>query len=1074
MDFLADLHIHSRFSRATSRQLNPHTLAAWATIKGLRVLGTGDFTHPGWRQELRGALTRDETSGLYRLKDDVDATLALPGISRTADAPAPLFLLQAEISSIYKRHGKVRKVHNLVYMPDMDSAERLSRRLESVGNLAADGRPILGLDSRNLLEMVLEADPRGVVIPAHAWTPWFAVFGSKSGFDGMDACFGDLTPHIFALETGLSSDPAMNRLWSRLDRYTLISNSDAHSGPNLGREANLFVGEPSYDGIFTALRREDGPCAYAGTVEFFPEEGKYHLDGHRACGVVLEPREAMALHNVCPVCGKPLTIGVLHRVLELADRREPPRIAEEPGFTSLTPLPELLGELLGTGAQSRKVAEQYARLVETFGPELDILRRVPEDALRRRWEGLGEGIARMRRGQVILQGGYDGEYGTVRVFTPEEAADLRGGKSRTVLPGVTGTARIGKKNARAATGHNPLTQPETRVQDHAAPPADGASPAPNADKDSAPPHPEDRSAEQGRALAAGPGPVLVMAGPGTGKTHTLMGRIAHLRAGGVEARHMRVITFTRRAAEELRRRLEALCGPGELPPCDTLHAMAWAHLRAMTAPPPALLPEETAFRLFQQSNAALAAPEARAAWTALARARERMDIPDEALRRALDNYAAAKAARRAADYTDLLELWLKSFSPGEAGGGAPHDQHIQHVLVDEAQDLSPLQWATIFSLASADGQGFFGIGDPDQAIYGFRGAQPQVREFLARRWPDLETYSLTDSWRSASGILTCAAQTLGAHSQCGPLRARRNLTARLRLFEAPGAEAEARWVAERVETLLGGASHTMADAAGIEEVLAPGDIAVLVRVRAQMRLLRQAMEQRGIPCALPEQEGCWHEPRVALVLDMAARFLTGLEPSAEDRLVAPPALWNAGLPALRRRLDGAEGFDALFWASSAWKDVEKLWAEEGAWSGLLARVALSRDEEMARRRAERVQVMTLHAAKGLEFRAVFLPGLEEGLLPLDKTMREEQPSAPFAASPDAAVGLDEERRLLYVGITRASEMLFCSYALRRSRHGKNLQTRPSRFVDALRPHCRFTALQGRAHKVARQISLLED
>ena len=307
--FRADLHVHSRFSRATSGRLNIRNLAAWSMIKGLSVMSTGDFTHPAWRDELRRDLAYDDNSGLYRVREKTPLETEIPGFSRPDGVSEPQFLIQAEISSIYKKGGSVRKVHNVVIMPSLESADKLSNKLAAIGNITSDGRPILGLDCEHLLEMVLETDERGVLIPAHIWTPWFSLFGSKSGFDALEDCFGSLSPHIFALETGLSSDPDMNRLWSALDRYVLVSNSDAHSGENLGREANLFEGTPSYDGIFDALRRaargeEGSGCTYRGTVEFFPEEGKYHLDGHRACNVVLEPEESMKIGNICPVCGK--------------------------------------------------------------------------------------------------------------------------------------------------------------------------------------------------------------------------------------------------------------------------------------------------------------------------------------------------------------------------------------------------------------------------------------------------------------------------------------------------------------------------------------------------------------------------------------------------------------------------------------------------------------------------------------------------------------------------------------------------------------------------------------------------
>ena len=412
--FRADLHVHSRFSRATSGRLNIRNLAAWSMIKGLSVMSTGDFTHPAWRDELRRDLVYDDNSGLYRVREKTPLETEIPGFSRPDGVSEPQFLIQAEISSIYKKDGSVRKVHNVVIMPSLESADKLSNKLAAIGNITSDGRPILGLDCEHLLEMVLEADERGVLIPAHIWTPWFSLFGSKSGFDALEDCFGSLSSHIFALETGLSSDPDMNRLWSALDRYALVSNSDAHSGENLGREANLFEGTPSYDGIFDALRRaardeEGSGCIYRGTVEFFPEEGKYHLDGHRACNVVLEPEESMKIGNICPVCGKPLTVGVLHRVMALADRKAPVMPKHDPGFVSLFPLPEMLGELLSVGPKSRKVQERQSELVRLFGSEMDILHTVPESDLRQHWDALGEAVARMRRGDVIKEAGFDGE-----------------------------------------------------------------------------------------------------------------------------------------------------------------------------------------------------------------------------------------------------------------------------------------------------------------------------------------------------------------------------------------------------------------------------------------------------------------------------------------------------------------------------------------------------------------------------------------------------------------------------------------------------------------------------------------
>jgi uncharacterized protein (TIGR00375 family) len=415
MEFIADLHIHSPFSRATSRECSLAGLFGWARLKGIQVVATGDITHPLWRRAVREELVPAEP-GLFRLRNEAVPPLlagAVPG-----DAPVR-FLLSAEISCIYRRHDAVRRVHNLVYLPDLESAERLTRRLEQVGNLTADGRPILGLDSRDLLEMVLELAPGGFLVPAHIWTPWFSLFGSRSGFDSIEECFGDLSGHVFALETGLSSDPSMNRLVSALDRFALISNSDCHSPANLGREANRFATGFDFHSLREALAANRGD-RFLGTIEFFPEEGKYHLDGHRACSVRLEPEETRRHGGICPVCGQPVTVGVLHRLLELSDRQEPPVVEGRPGFISLVPLAEIIAELLGVGAGSKAVRAQYARLVSRFGSELALLLAAEEQELAAESPFLAEAVSRVRSCRVRRQGGYDGEYGVIRLFDPGE------------------------------------------------------------------------------------------------------------------------------------------------------------------------------------------------------------------------------------------------------------------------------------------------------------------------------------------------------------------------------------------------------------------------------------------------------------------------------------------------------------------------------------------------------------------------------------------------------------------------------------------------------------------------------
>lgn len=410
MKQIADLHIHSRYSMATSKDGTPEMLDLWARKRGISLIGTGDMTHPVWRQELKEKLIPAE-QGLFRLKDEY----VLPEAGRYPGT-APRFVLSGEISSIYKKGGKTRKVHSLILLPGFDEADAFAARLEKIGNIHSDGRPILGLPCHDLLEMMLEVSEEGMYIPAHIWTPHFSLFGAKSGFDTIEECFEELTPYIHALETGLSSDPVMNWQISALDGYQLVSHSDAHSPSKLGREADLLDIELSYQGLFQAVQSGKG---LKGTIEFFPEEGKYHYDGHRKCGVCLSPREAEEYKGICPVCGKKLTMGVDHRILQLSDRDESEVSMPESGrpYESLVPLPEVISACVGFSTASKKVQGQYERLLEKLGAEFSILREVPEEDIRAAGgEVLTEGIRRLRAGEVVRKPGFDGEYGKIELF----------------------------------------------------------------------------------------------------------------------------------------------------------------------------------------------------------------------------------------------------------------------------------------------------------------------------------------------------------------------------------------------------------------------------------------------------------------------------------------------------------------------------------------------------------------------------------------------------------------------------------------------------------------------------------
>ena len=401
MKFAADLHIHSKYSRATSPNMNIKTLSEFAKLKGISLLGTGDFTHYLWLEELKNTL-KDSGNGLFEYN----------GIN---------FMLTGEVSSIYSKNGKVRKIHNVIFVPSFDIADKINSVLSGYGNIAYDGRPIIGIDAKLLAEVLFGISKDIFLVPGHIWTPWFSLFGSKSGFDSIEECFEEYTKDIYALETGLSSDPGMNWQWSKLDKFSLISNSDSHSPQKIGREANVFDTEMSYKAVTDALKKKDKK-KFLYTIEFFPEEGKYHYDGHRLCNVRLSPVETKKNKNICPKCGKLLTIGVMNRISELADRPEGFIPENSIPYKRMIPLSEIIADTLGVGDASKAVDKEYRAIIPRIGTELEVLMEVSEDKLLKELPiKIAKAIVNVRSGDVNILPGFDGEYGTIEILKEKDA-----------------------------------------------------------------------------------------------------------------------------------------------------------------------------------------------------------------------------------------------------------------------------------------------------------------------------------------------------------------------------------------------------------------------------------------------------------------------------------------------------------------------------------------------------------------------------------------------------------------------------------------------------------------------------
>jgi len=421
MKFIADFHLHSKYSRATSLQMDLENLEKWAKIKGIKILGTGDFTHPEWIKNLKEKFEPAET-GLFKLKSGIlnQKTETNSKLQLLNSENETRFILTTEISCVYSKGGRTRKIHLLIFSPSFEVAEKINAHLGWIGNIKADGRPILGLDAKELLKIVLNISEDCLVVPCHAWTPWFSLFGSRSGFDSIEECFEDYSKYIYAIETGLSSSPDMNWRLSALDKITLISNSDSHSARRIGREANVFDIEISYPAIIEAIKTKN-PEKFLYTIEFYPEEGKYHYDGHRLCGISLSPKETKKYNGICPNCGKSLTIGVLSRVEQLADRPEGFKPENAIPFKSLIPLEEIIADALDKGVATIEVRKEYEKLIKEFGNEFSVLIDIPRNDLETvTLSEIAEGIIRVREGKVFIEPGYDGVYGKIKIFSEKE------------------------------------------------------------------------------------------------------------------------------------------------------------------------------------------------------------------------------------------------------------------------------------------------------------------------------------------------------------------------------------------------------------------------------------------------------------------------------------------------------------------------------------------------------------------------------------------------------------------------------------------------------------------------------
>jgi ATP-dependent DNA helicase UvrD/PcrA len=1099
MKFIADLHVHSKYSRATAKNLDLENLYIAGQLKGITVLATGDVTHPAWFSEIKDKLVPAE-DGLFKLKPDI-ARVCDQQIPDSCRGPVR-FVLVSEISNIYKKNEKTRKNHNLVFFPDMDSAERFNQALDKIGNIKSDGRPILGLDARNLLEISLEMSSESFLVPAHIWTPWFSMLGSKSGFESVQECFEDLTPHIFAVETGLSSDPPMNWRVKDLDGLTLISNSDAHSPMKLGREANLFNTDLSYTHIKNAIKTGD-PNQFLGTFEFFPEEGKYHIDGHRKCHHRSWPAKTLQKEGLCPVCGKPMTLGVLYRVAQLADRPLGSRPQLHHPFHHLIPLNEILSELLGVGPNTKTVNKVYHELLIKKGPELKILHDLPVSSLDHMDVPLlGEAIQRVRKKELQILPGYDGEFGTIKLFSPREKEKMSGQKRLFAVSIKVSDRRKGpKKNNKKVNKKHPAKEVSRTKTNKKA-----------------------ELNRQQRSVVHHPGgPIIIVAGPGTGKTFTLTHRIAYLvNERQIPVQQMLGLTFTNQAAKEMLARLQQLLPQkNALPLVTTFHSFCLKTLQDYYNNKEMIIIDDSErIEIIKDALALVQASGPKApfsiAWLESAIIKTKQEkgaisdnfphltqVQQAWFQAVYTSYQTLLNIHCQLDYEDLIQDVVALFEKNDAARKA-YKKKYPFVFVDEYQDINTGQYRILRALSNPV-KDLCVIGDPDQSIYGFRGSDVRYFNRFLDDYPGAKQIHLVQNYRSTQTLLSVSQQMIAKapdRETQDPVFSENKGSQQVGFIPCHSAKHEAVTIGKMIESMIGGLGFYSIDFGKTKESASQADrtfsdLAILYRTARQGDVIGDMLSSSGIPFQTTTRTTSGFGPgMLALVSFLKILFNRGsytdlnriipyMDTCVGKKTVQSLKLWAYGN---RYKLDEALKKLLKFPISNLRKDRQKHLVDlvknvsalekKISHQSILEKIDLILDHTMIREKekniensffdqldglrqmaspygnnhrlffermalqadvdtydadSEKVTLMTMHASKGLEFPVVFITGCEDGLIPFSRSEAEKQDQ-------------NEERRLFYVAMTRAKEVLYLTSADKRKIHGRLVSRTISPYV----------------------------
>ncbi len=1020
MKLISDLHIHSHYSLATSKQLTPEYLDLWGRMKGIQIIATGDFTHPGWTKELQEKLEPAEP-GLFKLKKAYK--LKAPIHRFDAEAHFVRFILSAEISSIYKKTGKVRKIHNVLLASDFQAVEKMQQKLINIGgNITSDGRPILGLDAKDLLEMSLSVSEDNFFIPAHIWTPWFSALGAKSGFDSLNECFEELTPHIYAVETGLSTNAPMNWMCRFLDDYTLISNSDAHSPEKLGRNANIMDCDLSYDGIIKTMKN-DKSNQFLGTIDMYPQGGKYHYDGHRKCGVVYDPVETLQHHQLCEKCGRKITVGVMNRIVQLSDRENLKDRPNRKPFHSIIPLKELLSEITGVGPKTKTVAKKYNQILSNSGSELDILLNIPiEDIQNLNGPVLAQAIERMRKNEVIIQEGFDGQYGVIKVFKENELKANR--NEPQLFPEKVSENPIQYKSKNllnfSLEKFHELFDQEVKEP---------------VIKKSVPK--SDLNDKQLAAVKTDKQSCLVLAGPGTGKTKTLVSRLEFLiNQKKAKPKQLLAITFTNKAADEIKERIEKDIDQ-KVPNIFTFHKLGLKIIRENIDRLPIdkdfTIIDDTEQRYILKNNLELNKQAIKGLCQQISHHKQKETPLSEKDNSRFIAYEKYKNDHNIIDLDDLVYLamnLLKKYPNIQKS----YQKTFKYIHIDEFQDINQSQFNLIKLLTAGDN--LFAIGDVNQAIYGFRGSEISFIKNFTTYFDTAKTINFTQSYRCTDKILHASNNVIQSKYALNGVKK----GVRLSIHQANTEQSEAEYIARKIEMITGGMRFFSIDSnvtTGYdnENNAALDEIVVLCRSRVIIPAIEKAFMDHAIPYEVVNNRPFYREKPVKSIINYFKIFI-----NPQFSILHPTLSVDNSISLENKTTEEIiQTIITQHFTSEQKKspqkiqrllDFAKLYKNP---NDFLERLTLEINEDFYQHDVSNVKIMTLHAAKGLEFEHVFIAGCEDKLLPysLFKSLKTDY---------------NEEKRLFYVGMTRSKKYLYLSHTKKRKAHGMKFLMRPSPFL----------------------------